>query len=148
MSGAGSSTGPLFDDGKADSAMRTIGEVSAAFRLKPHVLRYWEQQFPMLKPLKRSGGRRLYRAEDIAMVGTIDRLVNQEGYTLKGAAKAISSGKAGASSHGQSRVSQATETAAAEPASVDAPDGDSFQPGPEVAQQLRSIRDRLAAALD
>ena len=144
MSGPGSSKGPLFDDGKADSAMRTIGEVSAAFRLKPHVLRYWEQQFPMLKPLKRSGGRRLYRAEDIAMVETIDRLVNQEGYTLKGASKAISTGKSDTSLPDQQRASSDAPMAMAD----SAPQSEPHQPGPEVAQQLRSIRDRLAAALD
>ena len=74
-----------FEDGKADSALRTIGEVSEALDIKPHVLRYWEQQFSPLKPLKRSGGRRYYRPEDIALVEEIDRLVNEEGYTLKGA---------------------------------------------------------------
>ena len=47
-----------YDDGKDDSALRTIGEVSDALGIKPHVLRYWEAQFPLLKPLKRSGGRR------------------------------------------------------------------------------------------
>tara|TARA_A100001391_G_scaffold7621_3_gene4802 strand:- start:3225 stop:3620 length:396 start_codon:yes stop_codon:yes gene_type:complete len=78
-----------FSDGKAPGAMRTIGEVCEALGLKPHVLRYWEQQFPMLNPLKRSGGRRLYRAEDIALVSRIDRLVNKEGYTLKGARSVI-----------------------------------------------------------
>ena len=57
-----------FHDGKDAGALRTIGEVSEALDLKPHVLRYWEQQFPMLKPLKRSGGRRYYRADDIALV--------------------------------------------------------------------------------
>ena len=50
-----------FDDGKEAGALRTIGEVSDALDIKPHVLRYWEQQFPMLSPLKRSGGRRYYR---------------------------------------------------------------------------------------
>ena len=74
-----------FEDGKEESALRTIGEVSEALDIKPHVLRYWEQQFSVLKPLKRSGGRRYYRPSDIALVETIDRLVNQEGYTLKGA---------------------------------------------------------------
>jgi DNA-binding transcriptional MerR regulator len=74
-----------FDDGKDDGALRTIGEVSDALGIKPHVLRYWEAQFPLLKPLKRSGGRRYYRPSDVAMVETIDRLVNREGYTLKGA---------------------------------------------------------------
>ena len=48
----------LFEDGKDPQAFRTIGEVSAALDIKPHVLRYWEEQFPMLKPLTRAGGRR------------------------------------------------------------------------------------------
>ena len=74
-----------FDDGKDEGALRTIGEVSEALGIKPHVLRYWEAQFPLLKPLKRSGGRRYYRPADVALVETIDRLVNREGYTLKGA---------------------------------------------------------------
>ena len=56
--------GSLFADGKDNGAMRTIGEVASAYGIRPHVLRYWEQQFPMLQPLKRSGGRRLYRAKD------------------------------------------------------------------------------------
>lgn len=82
--------GSRFDDGKDASALRTIGEVSRALGIAPHVLRYWEQQFPMLRPLKRSGGRRYYRSEDVALVETIDRLVNREGYTLRGARKALS----------------------------------------------------------
>lgn len=74
-----------FVDGKEDGALRTIGEVSEALDIKPHVLRYWEQQFSLLKPLKRSGGRRYYRPEDVALVERINSLVNEEGYTLKGA---------------------------------------------------------------
>ncbi len=74
-----------FEDGKDDSALRTIGEVSDALGIKPHVLRYWEQQFPLLRPLKRSGRRRYYRPADVELVEAIDRLVNREGYTLKGA---------------------------------------------------------------
>ena len=81
-----------FADGKDAGALRTIGEVAKALNIAPHVLRYWEQQFPMLKPVKRSGGRRYYRVEDIALIETIDRLVNREGYTLKGAKKALSAG--------------------------------------------------------
>lgn len=86
------SQGPLFDrfaDGKDAEALRTIGEVAKALGIRQHVLRYWEEQFPMLKPLKRSGGRRYYRPEDVAMVEAIDRLVHREGYTLKGAKKAL-----------------------------------------------------------
>jgi DNA-binding transcriptional MerR regulator len=85
-----------FADGKDSAAMRTIGEVAKALNIRQHVLRYWEEQFPMLKPLKRSGGRRYYRPEDIALVETIDRLVHREGYTLKGAKKALQAGNADA----------------------------------------------------
>jgi DNA-binding transcriptional MerR regulator len=86
-----------FADGKDATALRTIGEVAKALNIRQHVLRYWEEQFPMLKPLKRSGGRRYYRGEDIALVETIDRLVHREGYTLKGARKALQAGAAQAS---------------------------------------------------
>jgi len=112
-----------FTDGKDAEALRTIGEVARALGIKQHVLRYWEQQFPMLKPLKRSGGRRYYRPEDIRMVDSINRLVNREGYTLKGARLALQGGAA-------------PEAPAASPAA------------PDVVPQLRAIRDRLAAALD
>ena len=115
-----------FDDGKEPDALRTIGEVAAGFGIKQHVLRYWEQQFPMLRPLKRSGGRRYYRPEDVTLVETIDRLINREGYTLKGARQAIEKGKGGAAP-------------AATPA---APAGNV-----SVLPHLRAIRQRLAAAL-
>jgi DNA-binding transcriptional MerR regulator len=115
-----------FGDGKEPGALRTIGEVASAFDIRQHVLRYWEQQFPMLRPLKRSGGRRYYRPEDVALVETIDRLVNREGYTLKGARQAIEKGGAG------------------EPAPAA---GLSTAGGPAVLPQLRAIRERLAAAL-
>ena len=85
------SQGPLFDDGKDPGALRTIGEVAKALGIRQHVLRYWEEQFPMLKPLKRGGGRRYYRPEDVRLVETIDRLVHREGYTLKGARMALGS---------------------------------------------------------
>ncbi|MEY4953281.1 MAG: hypothetical protein RL299_1705 [Pseudomonadota bacterium] len=80
---------PAFADGKDPEALRTIGEVAKALGIRQHVLRYWEEQFPMLKPLKRSGGRRYYRSEDVRMVEAIDRLVHKEGYTLKGAKQAL-----------------------------------------------------------
>lgn len=75
----------LFDDGKAPDALRTIGEVTRALSIAAHVLRYWEDQFPMLRPVKRSGGRRYYRPEDVALLVDINRLVHTQGYTLRGA---------------------------------------------------------------
>jgi DNA-binding transcriptional MerR regulator len=119
-----------FDDGKDAGALRTIGEVAAGFGIRQHVLRYWEQQFPMLRPLKRSGGRRYYRPEDVALVAAIDRLINREGYTLKGARQAIEKGTVGA------------PAASAQPV---VPAGAS--PGADIRPQLRAIRDRLANAL-
>lgn len=76
---------PLFDDGKAPDALRTIGEVTRALSIAPHVLRYWEEQFPMLRPVKRSGGRRYYRPLDVALLAQIHQLVHAQGYTLRGA---------------------------------------------------------------
>lgn len=84
-----------FVDGKDKNALRTIGEVSEALGIKPHVLRYWEEQFPSLKPLKRAGGRRLYRSEDVVLIENIANLTGREGYTLKGA-RAVLSGATGA----------------------------------------------------
>jgi len=122
-----------FDDGKDAGALRTIGEVGEALGIKPHVLRYWEQQFPMLKPLKRSGGRRYYRQGDVALVELIDRLVNREGYTLKGARAAIREG----------RLDEANSSS-----KQPAPSISPGQPDPaEILPQLRAIRFRLAAAL-
>lgn len=80
---------PEFDDGKAPDALRTIGEVARALGIRQHVLRYWEEQFPALQPIKRSGGRRYYRPQDVTLIAEIDRLVHREGYTLKGAGKAL-----------------------------------------------------------
>lgn len=121
-----------FDDGKAADAMRTIGEAAQGLGIKQHILRYWEQQFPMLRPLKRSGGRRLYRPEDIALLVEIDRLINREGYTLKGARQVIEAGEKPAAKTVQSAEKSAF--------SKDMP--------AEALQQLKSIRSRLAAALE
>jgi len=78
-----------FQDGKDAKALRTIGEVARALGLRQHVLRYWEDQFPMLRPLTRAGGRRYYRPEDIALLRQIDQLVHHQGYTIRGARLAL-----------------------------------------------------------
>ena len=145
-----------FADGKDEGALRTIGEVSAALGIKTHVLRYWEQQFPSLQPLKRSG-RRYYRAEDIALLEMIDRLVNREGYTLKGAQQALKDGKAGAVKSGQPAPAPAPapDVAAPHVAAELAPELVDAEPSPrqgrqvpvDVIVQLKSIRARLAAAI-
>ncbi|MBV1917971.1 MAG: MerR family transcriptional regulator [Sphingomonadaceae bacterium] len=119
---------PFFDDGKSPDALRTIGEVAKALGIRQHVLRYWEEQFPTLKPLKRSGGRRYYRPEDVKLIARIDRLVHHDGYTLRGARQAIS---------GKDRVETGKSDASAQAA-----------PNPaEIRAKLVSIRESLAKAL-
>jgi len=63
----------------------TIGEVSELCAVKPHVLRYWEQEFPRLKPVKRRGNRRYYRRQDVILVRQIRSLLYVEGFTITGA---------------------------------------------------------------
>ena len=85
----------MSDIAKDKGAFRTIGELSRELGIKAHILRYWEDQFAMLQPLKRAGARRHYRPEDVEMVKTINRLLNEEGYTIKGARKYLTSRKSG-----------------------------------------------------
>lgn len=63
----------------------TIGEVGRLCQLKPHVLRYWEQEFPQLSPAKRRGNRRYYQRKDVILVRQIRKLLYEEGYTIEGA---------------------------------------------------------------
>jgi DNA-binding transcriptional MerR regulator len=82
---------------KRASVFRTIGEVAEDLDLPAHVLRFWESKFPQLKPLKRGGGRRYYRPEDIALLSRIRQCLYQEGYTIRGVQKLLSEGALGAS---------------------------------------------------
>ncbi|RIA43944.1 MerR-like DNA binding protein [Hephaestia caeni] len=105
---------------KADTAFRTIGELSRETGLPQHILRYWETRFPQLRPLQRAGKRRYYRPGDVALVRRIDALLNREGYTIKG-------------------VQQLLATKGAAPVTP--------APGADGAARLRTIRDALAEAL-
>ncbi len=138
----------LFRDGKDPAALRTIGEVARALGVPQHVLRYWETQFPMLRPLTRSGARRYYRHEDIALAIAIHRLLHREGYTIRGALAALAARPA-------APAPAPPPPARRRPEPVDA--GPLFAPRPEAAlvgalgvlrRHLEQIRQRLAAALD
>lgn len=69
---------------KSAEAYRTIGEAAEELKLPQHVLRFWETRFPQVKPLKRAGGRRFYRPEDVALLRAIKSLLYGQGYTIKG----------------------------------------------------------------
>ncbi len=68
----------------------TIGEVSELCGVKPHVLRYWEQEFPQLKPVKRRGNRRYYQRQDVLLIRQIRSLLYEHGYTIGGARQKLS----------------------------------------------------------
>jgi DNA-binding transcriptional MerR regulator len=69
---------------KAPDAFRTISEVAGDLDIPPHVLRFWETRFAQIKPMKRSGGRRYYRPDDVDLLKGIRRLLYGEGYTIRG----------------------------------------------------------------
>ncbi len=72
----------------------TIGEVSELCGVKPHVLRYWEQEFPQLKPVKRRGNRRYYQRHDVLMIRQIRSLLHEQGFTILGARQRLEGVKA------------------------------------------------------
>lgn len=74
-----------------DKRYFTIGEVAFLCAVKPHVLRYWEQEFPQIKPVKRRGNRRYYQLEDVLMIRQIRVLLYENGYTIEGARAQLSS---------------------------------------------------------
>ena len=76
---------------KSNDAFKTISEVSALLDVPQHVLRFWESKFSGLRPLKRGGGRRYYRPEDVAVLRRIRQLLYVDGFTIKGAQKLVRS---------------------------------------------------------
>lgn len=77
---------------KSDRAFRTISEVADLFGLQQHVLRFWESKFSQLRPMKRGGGRRYYRPDDVHLVERIKCLLHDDGYTIKGVQKLLREG--------------------------------------------------------
>ncbi len=123
---------------KDTGAFLTIGEVSARFGIAAHILRYWETKFSRLRPLQRAGNRRYYRPEDVAMVDQINRLLNEQGYTVSGAAKLLS---------GRGK-SAAPDIAAPAPVTPQlAYSAGSDFTNADIAA-IRTVRDRLALALE
>ncbi|HEU0310636.1 MAG TPA: MerR family transcriptional regulator [Sphingomicrobium sp.] len=124
---------------KAPDAFRTIGELSVELGVAQHILRYWESKFPQLRPLQRAGNRRYYRPADVALAKRIHRLLNEEGYTVKGVQKLLKTrGPA------EEAVAPAPPPLQPPPAAYDSP-----APARDTLDldRLRTVRDQLAAAL-
>lgn len=119
---------------KSEGAFRTIGEVASVTGVAPHVLRYWETRFPELRPVTRAGNRRYYRPADVALVERIQRLLNTEGYTVKGVQKLLAA---------ETRGDKALPSPVAPDATTTPASSSTYDPA-----ALRAIRDRLQRALD
>jgi DNA-binding transcriptional MerR regulator len=129
---------------KAPDAFRTIGELSAELGVAQHILRYWETKFPQLRPLQRAGNRRYYRADDVALARRIHRLLNEEGYTVKGVQKLLRT--KGASGEKPS-IAPPLAAVVPQPAYGVHTPIPAEQGSIDVAR-LKALRSRLAAALE
>jgi len=119
---------------KSPEAFRTISEVAEDLSVPQHVLRFWESKFTQVRPLKRGGGRRYYRPEDVALLRTIRSLLYDDGYTIRGVQKVLREG-----------VPQRNGIATAGTASADAGAGTAEGGGLNVStrQRLRAFADEL-----
>jgi DNA-binding transcriptional MerR regulator len=123
---------------KDPGALLTIGELSQELGVAQHILRYWETRFPQLKPMQRAGNRRYYRPADVELVRKINRLLNQEGYTVRGVQKLLRD-----RSDGEVLQETAVPVAVHDPEPNDA----QAQSGVDVFR-LIALRNRLADALE
>jgi len=117
---------------KSAGAFRTISEVAGELNVEQHVLRFWETKFTQIKPLKRGGGRRYYRPEDVDLLKNIHHLLYSEGYTIKGVQKLLSATRGNLSA----RVQDGLELSGAE--EVETP----------IARAVEKNRDELKSMLD
>ena len=118
---------------KAPTAFRTISEVADDLHIPQHVLRFWEGKFPQLKPLKRGGGRRYYRPEDIALLRRISDLLYTQGYTIKGVQRLLREG--------------GLEDAAGAAADLSFPDAAAPAEAPDVLREALDTLERLSHEL-
>ncbi len=132
---------------KSASAFRTISEVASQLDIPAHVLRFWETKFSQVKPLKRGGGRRYYRPEDVKLLRDIRDLLYSDGYTIKGVQKLLREGgmkwvAGAASTEGRE---PAPEPAASGPAESASLDGQKRETIAAVLRELEDLRELLRA---
>jgi DNA-binding transcriptional MerR regulator len=142
---------------KSPQAFRTISEVSSALDVPQHVLRFWETKFGQVKPMKRGGGRRYYRPEDVDLLRGIRTLLYADGFTIKGVQKVlreqgvrtvVESGQRQAGARMRVRLAPRTEESAAQaqaPAVPPAPVA-SHALGPGPRRELETVLSRLVEA--
>jgi DNA-binding transcriptional MerR regulator len=126
--------------GKSEHAFRTIGELATDLGVPQHILRYWETRFPQLRPLQRAGNRRYYRPADVALARRIHRLLNEEGYTIRGVQQLLAKGE-GTLPDDPLTVVREQAVGATGPTPEN-------QNPPFPVEQLRALRQALADALE
>ena len=132
---------------KAPGALKTIGELSVELGVAQHILRYWETKFPQLKPMQRAGNRRYYRPTDVDLARRINRLLNEEGYTVKGVQKLLRE-RGGQGEPQVPPMAIVSLPAAAAIESVESEAHPADEQGGVDVFQLIALRNRLADALD
>ena len=127
---------------KAPDAFRTISEVAADLDIPQHVLRFWETRFTQIKPMKRSGGRRYYRPDDVDLLRGIRRLLYGEGYTIRGVQRILKE-------HGIGSVQRlADATAVANFGAIEEAVGRSLSEQEEAAKQYNAAIDLASRVAD
>jgi DNA-binding transcriptional MerR regulator len=134
---------------KDPGALLTIGELSLELGVAQHILRYWETRFPQLRPMQRAGNRRYYRPADVELARRINRLLNQEGYTVRGVQKLLRDrGAETARSPAEVGPPPSPMPASLRPEVAPAAAGISDQGGTIDVFRLIALRNRLLAALE
>ena len=150
MAEKGDSPAPAGRGRKSASAFRTISEVAAELDLPQHVLRFWETKFNVIRPMKRGGGRRYYRPEDVTLLRTIRDLLYSDGYTIKGVQKLLreGGGKLEAPGAKQAAKQGAARSQAPETPKTPAGGGDEALKGEleSILVELEDIRSLLSGA--
>src|ERR1700710_1470131 len=129
---------------KAPNAFRTISEVADGLHIPQHVLRFWETKFPQVKPLKRGGGRRYYRPDDIVLLRRIADLLYTQGYTIKGVQRLLREG--GGQLSDDIPPPTADERAAAEEEKADLSPEPPLIPGLELVSPPAALTQMVRAA--
>ena len=129
---------------KSAAAFRTISEVSEELEVPQHVLRFWESKFSQIRPLKRGGGRRYYRPEDVVLLRRIRQCLYEDGYTIKGVQRLLREGQL---RPGESGEATAAEPPALEPSEPSAERNSARDPHlelQEIRAELMRLRDLLS----
>jgi len=133
---------------KAAGAFRTISEVADELHIPQHVLRFWESKFPQIKPLKRGGGRRYYRPDDIGLLRRIADLLYTQGYTIKGVQRLLREGGGRLADNIPPAPPSEREAAEAEREEIIPPQIELFAPAPpQITPRRITETDKLRAIL-